>query len=135
MASKAYDAVTTALMTAGVDLAGGTIKAVLVKSTYTFSAAHANLSDVPSGQRAGSAVALTTKTVSAGVFDADDTTFTSIPSGSTVIGAVVFKDTGVEATSTLIAYEEFASSVLTNGGDITAQWDSGTNKILKLTAV
>lgn len=136
MASKAYDAVLTSLMTAQMDLAAGAIKAILVKSSYVFSASDANLSDISVGNRASTApVALAGKTVVAGVFDASDTNFTSVPSGSTVSGAIVFKDTGFEATSTLVAYEEFTSTVLSNGGDITVVWDNGTNKILKLTAV
>src|SRR5690349_13110029 len=68
----------------------------------------------------------TTKTTSAGVADADDEVITSV-SGSQVTRIAIFKDTGADATSRLIALIDTATNlpVTPNGGDITVQWDNG----------
>lgn len=75
-----------------------------------------------------SAPALGTKTVgtvAAGVFDAADTTFTAL-SGDQVESLILFKDTGSEATSKLIAFWDTATGLpLTpNGGDVTVAWNA-----------
>jgi len=47
---------------------------------------------------------------------------------------VIYKDTGVDGTSPLIAYVDTITGfpLATNGGDITVQWDNGTYKIFSL---
>ena len=76
---------------------------------------------------------LASKTVALGVADAADVTFSSV-TGSSAEALVIWKDTGVAATSPLIAYIDTATNlpVTPNGGDITVAWDSGSNKIFKL---
>jgi hypothetical protein len=83
--------------------------------------------------RAATSGALTGKTVTAGVADAVDVTFTAV-SGATVEAIVLYADSGTEATSRLIAYIDTATGLpLTpNGGDVTVAWDNGANKIFKL---
>lgn len=82
--------------------------------------------------------ALSSKTVTAGVADAADVTFSAVAnfqSGSAIEALVVFKDNGgTVATSPLIAYIDTATGlpVTPNGGDITVVWDNGANKIFKL---
>ena len=46
----------------------------------------------------------------------------------------IYQDSGVEATSRLIANIDAATGlpVTPNGTDITVQWDSGANRIFKL---
>lgn len=74
----------------------------------------------------GSAPTLGTKTigsVAAGTFDSADPLFSSL-TGDQVESLLMFKDTGSEATSILIAfYDTFVSGMpLTpNGGDVTVQ--------------
>ena len=116
-----------------VDLDTDTIKAALVDTgTYTYSASHQYYSSVSSAV-VGTPVTLGTKTVTNGVFDAADSTFSSV-SGSTVEAIVLYKDTGSAATSPLIAYIDSATNlpVTPNGGDIDITWDSGANKIFAL---
>lgn len=69
-----------------------------------------------------------------GVFDAADSTFTSVAvSGSkTVQALVVYKDTGSAATSPLIAYIDGFTAVTPSGGNITVTWDNGASKIFAL---
>jgi hypothetical protein len=110
-----------------------TIKVMLVKNAQAFSNAHQFVSDLTGGNIVQRSAALSSKTVTAGVADAADLTLSAVPSGSTCV-IVVYKDTGSDATSPLIAWLDTGTllPVVTNGGDITIQWDSGTNRIFKL---
>ena len=87
-----------------IDWSGDDIKVVLVDSGYTFSAAHEDLADVAGAARVDTSANLSGKTSTGGVLDADDVTFPSVTAGDTVTGLFVFQDTGVEATSLLIAW-------------------------------
>jgi hypothetical protein len=89
----------------------GTVKAYLIDvGSYTYNAAHQFLTDVPSGARIGTAVTLASKTYLAGVFDAADLTFPTV-SGTTVEAVIFVIDTGVEATSRLVAYIDSATGL------------------------
>ena len=58
-------------------------------------------------------------------FDAtNDLTFSSVPSGHTAEGVIIYKDTGVASTSTLIAWCKFSNPVATDGSDITVAFNS-----------
>lgn len=105
-----------------IDLLNDTIKVVLTK-TYSYSSAHDYLDDVAAGNRVAT-VTLASKTTTAGAFDSADPTFTAVAAGSTVTGIWLYKDTGSDATSPLIAwYDTNASaaaiSIVTNGSNIT----------------
>ena len=88
------------------------------------------LSDVTLAGRVATSVNFTTKSITDGIADADDITFSAV-TGDVSEALVIYKDTGVEATSNLIAYIDTATGlpVTPNGGDITVQWDNGVNKI------
>lgn len=81
----------------------------------------------------GTPQTLTSPTVTQGVADAADVTYTSV-SGNSIEAIMLYKDTGTPSTSRMIAYIDSATGLpLTpNGGDITVQWDNGANKIFKL---
>lgn len=123
-----------------LDLSADNIKAVLVHNSaggtsYTVSIdVDQFLSDIAAGARVATSANLASKTLTLGVFDAADVTFTSV-TGVQVDIIVLYKDTGSAATSPLIAYIDAATSglpVVPNGGDITVQWDNGANRIFKL---
>lgn len=139
MANSLYDPARALMLGAGIDWAGGTaFKAILVDTgQYTVDLVNHNaLDDVPAGARIATAT-LTTRAIVAGAADADDTTFTAVPAGSgstTVLEAIViYKDSGVESTSPLIAYIDSATGlpITPNGGDIIVVWDNGVNRIFK----
>lgn len=134
MANALYDSGRNAFLTGDIDWVADTIKVVLVDAAdYTVNlSTHDFLDDVPSGARVATAT-LASKTATAGVADAADTTFSSV-SGDVSEALVIYKDTGVESTSQLIAYIDTATglAVTPGGGDILVQWDSGSNKIFKL---
>lgn len=107
-----------------IDLDTDTIKVALVDTgTYTFSAAHQYYSSVTGV--VGTPVTLASKTITNGVFDAADVTFTAV-TGASVEALVVYKDTGSAATSPLIAFIDTGTNlpVTPNGGDITIQWNA-----------
>lgn len=125
MANALYDAGKDAILTGGVDFVTDTIKAVLVDDEdYTPNlATDANLIDIPVLGRVATET-LTNRTVTAGVFDADDTNFVGVV-GDTYEYLVIYKDTGVEATSTLIILYDSAPGMPNDptGGDILVEWD------------
>jgi hypothetical protein len=92
-----------------------------------------NITAVDSPKRVAGPIPLTGKTATGGAADADDSTFTSV-SGQQVKAIVIYRDSGSEATSNLIAYIDTATGlpITPNGGDIIVTWDNGTNKIFRL---
>ena len=121
--------------TAAINWTADTIKVVLLDAAdYTVNlATHDFLDDVPAAARVGTAVALANKTATAGVLDADDATLTTV-TGDISEYVLIYKDTGVEATSRLIALIDTATGlpVTPNGGNISIVWDNGANKIAKI---
>lgn len=134
MANALYDKGREAFLLGDIDWVADTIKVTLVDSAdYTVDlAAHDFFNDVPSAARVATAT-LASKTATAGVADAADVTFTSV-SGDQSEALVIWKDTGVESTSALIAYIDTATGlpVTPSGSNITVTWDNGANKIFKL---
>lgn len=98
-----------------------------------FNAADDNLDDIVAGARIATSANFGSKTVTAGVADAADVVHSAV-SGASVESIEIYKDTGTESTSRLIANIDTATGlpVTPNGGDITIVWDSGANKIFKL---
>jgi ApbE superfamily uncharacterized protein (UPF0280 family) len=133
MANALYDKGRQGFLEGAVDWDTDDIRCLLVDTgTYTVDLAnHDNLDDV-TGVVATSG-SLTGKTVTNGVADADDVTFTAV-TGATVEALVIYKHTGTAATSRLIAYLDTGTGlpVTPNGGNITVQWDNGANRIFKL---
>lgn len=131
MANTLYDKGREAFLAGDADWDANTIKVCLLSSSYTFSQSHQFHSDL-AGIVATSG-ALSGKTVTNGVADANDVTFSAV-SGSQVTQFVIWQDTGVSGTSRLLVYFDTATNlpITPNGGDITIQWDGGSNRIFKL---
>lgn len=92
-----------------------------------------NLDDRAGASRVATSGAMGSKTVTNGVADAADVTWTAV-TGDQSESIDIYKHTGTESTSRLICNIDTATGlpVTPNGGDITAQWDNGSNKIFKL---
>jgi hypothetical protein len=88
--------------------------------------------DIASGARVAVAT-LASKTKTGGVADAADVTYSAV-TGDVCEAIIIWKDTGVESTSRLIAFIQNATGlpVTPNGGDITITWSSAYNKIFML---
>ena len=96
---------------------------------------HEDLADVVSGMVHESAnftyVDQTTADLDDGIGDADQVDLTSV-SGATVESIVIYRETGVDTTSTLLVYIDVVTPAFPftpNGGDVSVVWDNGANKI------
>jgi len=117
-----------------VDLDGDSIRAILVDhgvdtplpSTDDF------LDDIGAGARIAVSGAMTV-TISGRTVDMTDVTFTAV-TGASVESIVIYKHTGTDSTSRLIAFIDTATNlpITPNGGDITVTWDNGANKVFSL---
>jgi hypothetical protein len=133
MANQLYPKAKEDFISGNIDLTTDTIKIVLVDTAdYTFDSAHEDLADVAAGGRVATAT-LGSKTVTSGVFDAADATFSNV-TGDQAEALIIYKDSGVEATSRLIAYIDTATGlpITPGGGDITVAFSDGANKIFAL---
>ena len=129
MASLIYTAGKTALMKGEINLeTSANMYAALVKDSYNELPSHsfASINTHIAGTSNSAFVQLTGCTVSNGTFDADDPTFASVASGSTVEGLLIYHDTGV--VKTLIAYIMPGSSggfpFSTNGANVVVSLDA-----------
>ena len=107
------------------DLSSGTVKAALVTAAYTYSSSDQFYSAV-SASVVGTPQTIGSKTFTNGVFDGADVTFTSV-TGSQVVSIVIYIDTGVAATSPLVAFIDTGVTnlpVTPNGGDIAITWNA-----------
>ena len=125
MASGLYDSAKKAFLDGDIDLLTDDIRVILIDAadyTVNFST-HDFLDDVAAGARVATSGALTSKTTTAGAFDAADVTFTSV-TGDQSEAIIVYKHTGTESTSNLIAYIDSGTGlpVTPNGNNITITW-------------
>ncbi len=135
MANTLYDYARQRFLEGQLNWLTDTIKVYLVDTgAYTpQTAIHQYLADITLSARIAGPVTLTSKSTTGGAADAADCTFTSV-SGATIEALVIYRDTGSEATSPVIAYIDTATGlpITPNGGDIIVTWDNGTNKIFKV---
>lgn len=135
MANALYDKGRQGFLEGLIDWDTDDIRLILIDAAdYVVNlATHDNLDDIAVAARVAVSGSLTGKTVTDGVADAADVTFTAV-SGDVSEALVLYKHTGVESTSRLIAYIDAATGlpVTPNGGNINVVWDNGANKIFKL---
>ena len=135
MANTLFDAARQRFLEGQFNWLTDTIKVILVDTgAYTpQTAIHQYLADIPPSARIAGPVTLTSKATVGGAADGADVTFTSV-SGPTIEAIVIYRDTGTEAASPLIAYIDTATGlpITPNGGDIIVTWDNGANKIFKV---
>lgn len=123
---------------------GSTIRCMLVDAAaYTPNlATHDYFDDVPASARVGNNGSsdrtqmpqITLIDPVAGVCDGEDVTFTSVPAGNVLEYLIIFRDSGADNTSELIAFIDTATGlpITPNGADINVSWDNGANRIFKL---
>lgn len=135
MANTLYNKGREGFLDGSIDWDTDDIRVILIDvADYTVDlATHDFLNDVPGAARVAVSGSLASKTVTNGVADAADVTFTAV-TGDQSEALVIYKHTGVDSTSRLIAYIDSATGlpVTPNGGDITVAWDNGSNKIFTL---
>lgn len=127
MANTIYPKFKEAMMDdlTNADLNDNTVKVALIDTgTYTYSNAHDFLDDVTG--IVGTAQTIANTTVTNGLFDGDDVTFTAV-SGNTVEALLIYIDTGSAATSRLVAFIDTSVTglpVTPNGGNISIAWNA-----------
>ncbi len=134
MSNQMYDPGREGFLDGSIDWDTDDVRAMLVLSAYTFSAAHRYVSDLGSNTN-GRSAALTGKTVTSGVADAADTSL--LATAATASKAiVVYKYNAADASARLIAYIDTPTAGLpftpSAGQTVNVAWDSGANRIFKL---
>lgn len=128
MANAVYPKFKEALLDdlADIDVNDGTLKAALIDlADYTYSAAH-DFWDDASAAVVGTPQTIANTTVTAGLLDGDDVTFTAVV-GDPVEALILFLDTGTPATSRLVAFIDTGVTglpVTPNGGNIAITWNA-----------
>lgn len=126
MTNALYPKAKEKFLDALIDFPTDTIKIALIDTgVYTYSASDEFYSAASAAQ-IGTPVTLASKTITSGVFDAADVTFTSV-TGASVEALIIYKDTGSAATSPLIMYIDVAASglpVTPNGNNIDVQFSA-----------
>ena len=143
MASRMYGLAKQSLLSQSpsIDLDTDTIKIALVGSGYAPNTATNGdqYYSVIGTHAQGTPQTLTSKSITGGVFDAADVTFTAVATNAnSITQLVIYKEGTAAASSPLICVIDSASAGLPinpNGGDITVSFDNGTNKIFRLADV
>jgi hypothetical protein len=133
MSNALYSKAKEAFLNGSINMVANTIVISLVDTgVYTYSASHQFRNEVSNSAVISSAT-LANKTITNGVFDADDATFSSV-TGANCEALLIFQDTGIQTTSRLIAFIDSATGlpILPNGGDISVAFSSGASKIFAL---
>ena len=133
MANALYPKAKEAFLNGSINMIANTITIALIDTgVYTYSTSHQYRSDI-SNSAVISTTTLTNKTITGGVFDADDALFSSV-TGANAEALIIFSDSTVQGTSRLIAYIDSATGlpILPNGGDITVAFSSGSSRIFAL---
>ena len=133
MANALYSKAKESFLNGSINMVANTITIALVDTgVYTYSSSHQFRNEV-SNSAVISSTTLANKTITNGVFDADDATFSSV-TGANCEALLIFQDTGIQTTSRLIAYIDSATGlpILPNGGDISVAFSSGSSKIFAL---
>ena len=123
MANVLYPSFKQGLLDKLWDLNTDTVKVSLVTTSYSYSSSHDFYDDV-SANVVGTPQTIGNPTITNGVFDGDNVTFTAVAGGSTIGGYIVWIDTaGASSTDPLVAFFDTdgsgAISFATNGGDVT----------------
>ena len=140
MANQLYPKAKEDFLAGNLNMSSNTITMALIDTdVYSFSSSHEDRADIPN-TAVISTTDLASKTITSGIFDAADATFTSV-TGANAEALILYHNTGDaendgtdQASSRLIAYIDTATGlpILPNGGDITVRFSDGANKIFAL---
>lgn len=103
MAAALYPSFKQLLLGAGINLTSDDIRVILIDTgVYTFSSLHDFRDDI-TGVVGTASPALTSKTITSGVFDAANTVISSV-TGATVEAIILYRNVGTAATDPLICF-------------------------------
>lgn len=133
MANTRYSKAAEKFLTGGINMAADTIKVAMIDTAaYTFNDTHEFYNSVAPAV-VGTPQTLNNKSVTNGVFDADDVVFTQV-TGPSIEAVVVYKDTGNPATSPVILYFDSAANlpITPNSGDLSIVWSNDAGRIFSI---
>lgn len=128
MASRAYQKLGELLGSKGIAFATDDIRVLLVTSTYTFVITHEFVSDITNelvgaGYARSGAVGTPTFTWNSGQerweFKHAATTHGNVAVGETIGAAILFLQTGSDATASLLWFDELTGNIPTTGAKVT----------------
>lgn len=104
MDSQLFPSARQKFLTAQLDWTAGDLRAVLLADSYEPTFTEDNLDDVPSNVRVATSELLTGRTATNGIASCQPIEFGLLLSDTLCSKAIIFKDTGVESTSSLIFF-------------------------------
>lgn len=112
------------------DDVGTAFSVIMVTSAYVFDAAHTTLADVTGeitnpGYAAGGLPLVgrsASQVVGGAQYDAGDLTFPALGAGDQPAATIVFRDTGVASTSSLVCYGPYTGAPVPNGQGWRNEW-------------
>lgn len=142
MANAVFPKAKEGFLDGSIDLDTAVIKVALVRG-YTYNTAHDFVDDITGagGTLHATSGALTSKSVTNGVFDADDVTFTTPATNTNDHSILIYQASAVTggadvaaSSQRVIAWIDTGTGIPIKpaGGDITVVWDNGANKIFSL---
>lgn len=142
MANALHDPGREGFLAGEIDFDTAVIKVSLVRG-YTFASTHKFVSDATgAGAVLVATATLASKTVTNGVADAADVTYSAVGSGAACQGLLIYQSSAVgggsdvaSSAQRLICYIDTATNlpITPNGGDINIVWDNTAGlKIFKL---
>jgi len=129
-----YGKARESFLTGQLSWTSGSVRAALVTAAYVVDLEnHRYLADIAEDAISAVSASLGGRTGDQGVADARDTVLRRVV-GLPIVAIVLYKDSGVRATSHLIAYMDTAVGLpLTPAGkDVTVRWSNDVDRIFKL---
>lgn len=120
MASQLYALGAQHILNGDIDFATANLKILFYNGTY--SGANEFVSDLTGADIVARSGNLSGVTIASGVLDANDITVTAV-TGAAFGHVILYKDTGADATSILVAIFDIATFTPT-GGDISVIWNA-----------
>jgi len=111
MANSLYDYGRQAFLLANINMSSDTINCALISNGYTPNLSTDQYYSTVSSFVVGTPQTLSGITTTAGVFNANNVTFSSVSSGSTVSYILLYKSTGTNSTSPLIGLIDTATGL------------------------
>lgn len=136
MANFIYKKAKESFLKGEINLYSNTIKVLILNNSYNPNAeTHQFVSDINSSCIEARSSALNNKSVTLGVFDADDINISDY-SGNSFNSLALYVDSGSDSTSRLIAYIDSSTGIPFSSANVSATitivWNNDSTKIISL---
>jgi hypothetical protein len=136
MANFIYKKAKESFLKGEINLYSNTIKVLILNNSYTPNVdTHQFVSDITFSSIEDRSAGLTNKSVTAGIFDADDVTISDY-SGNSFSALAIYVDSGSDSTSRLVAYLDTSTGLPFSSANveapITIVWSNDSTKIISI---